>query len=91
LSEKIDFFPHFNEATNCIVDISEKFKALITPEIIDSAKHVLMKTQHLRTPHNKVAMFSEIEVDEKGHYKSFLIQYFPYEIIDQILDEKSYC
>lgn len=85
LSERIDFFPHFNETTNNLVDIAEKFKTLMTQEIIKSAQYVQAKTQHLRTKDNKVAIFSEIETNNKGHLKSMVIEYFPYYIIDKIL------
>jgi hypothetical protein len=86
LTDRIDFFPYFNETTNLIIDISEKFKTIIAKEIKNSAEYIKQKTNHLRTANNKVCIFSEIETDERGKLTNFVIEYMPYEIIDEIFD-----
>ncbi len=85
LPDSFDFFIYFNEATNLIVDIAEKFKETITLEVIESAEYIKNATGHLKTETNKVCMFSEIETDKNNKLKQFLIEYMPYDIINKIL------
>lgn len=78
------FLPLFTEMKTHLKTISDSLEKIVATSMFDSAFFLNELSKHLRKDDNKVAIFSDIQVNQNGTYKNFTIQYIPFTLIDSI-------